>query len=258
MAIIKTQALYKQVAAEMRRTIAAGEWTPGQQIPTEDALSALYEVSRPTVRQAVAALRTEGLLDAQQGRGTFVTVQPAAGQTPYPRDTDPTAHGWTTPDDQAAATHLRLTAEQAAALELDEGEAAFCVERLHVHADTGARVLHRTILPMERITGTPLAKNPAMPCAKAQATLTKAHGPIEWRESVSARMPQPDETAALQLGQPTHLLITQRVTVATGTGQPLIIETTATPADAARYTYTLTPRVAPTMARRGGNLRPVE
>ncbi|WP_037601623.1 GntR family transcriptional regulator [Streptacidiphilus rugosus] len=257
MAIIKAQALYKQVAAEMRRSIAQGEWTPGQQIPTEDKLCALYDVSRPTVRQAVAALRTEGLLDAQQGRGTFVATQNPAGTTPYPRDADPTAHGWTISDD-ASATRLRLNADQAAALELDEGEAAFCVDRLLIHETSGARVLHRTVLPMERITGTPLAKAPAMPPAKAYAALIKAHGPVEWRESVTARMPQPDETSAFQLDQPKTLLIAQRVTAAMGTGQPLIIETTAAPADATRYTYNLTPEAPASPTRTGTrNLRPV-
>ncbi|WP_042370290.1 GntR family transcriptional regulator, partial [Streptacidiphilus neutrinimicus] len=243
MAIIKAQSLYKQVAAEMRRTIAAGEWQPGQRIPTEDQLCELYDVSRPTVRQAVASLRTEGLLDAQQGRGTFVRTQPAAGHTPYPRDTDPAAAGWTVVD-KPTATHLRLNADQAVALEIDEGEAALCVERLMTHEQSGARALHRTILPMERITGTTLAKKPAQTLAETLTALFMAHGPVEWRESVTARMPHPDETAALQLDQPAPLLITNRVTVATESGLPLAVETTATPADAARYTYTLTPAPA--------------
>ncbi|WP_042420745.1 GntR family transcriptional regulator [Streptacidiphilus anmyonensis] len=256
MAIIKAQALYKQVAAEMRRTIAAGEWAPGQQIPTEDQLCQLYDVSRPTVRQAVASLRTEGLLDAQQGRGTFVRTQPASGRTAYPRDTDPAATGWTS--DDPTVTHMRLNADQAVALEIDEGEAALCVERLITHEQSGARALHRTILPMERITGTTLAKKPAQTPAKTLTALFMAHGPVEWRESVTARMPHPDEIAALQLDQPAPLLITNRVTVATESGLPLAVETTATPADAARYTYTLTPAPAPATAPRRRNLRPMQ
>ncbi|WP_084725307.1 hypothetical protein [Streptacidiphilus melanogenes] len=71
-------------------------------------------------------------------------------------------------------------------------------------------------------------------------------------------MPHPDETSALQLDQLAPLLITQRIMVTTVAGLPLAVETTAAPADAARYTYTLTPAPVPAAAARRRNLRPLE
>ena len=65
--------LYVQVAAVMRQRIESGVWQPGQRIATFDELVDEFEVARVTVRQAVDLLRKEGLVDARQGRGTFVS-----------------------------------------------------------------------------------------------------------------------------------------------------------------------------------------
>lgn len=64
--------LYRQVEADLHRRITAGEWTPGAQIPSEPVLCSQYNVSRVTMREAVARLVQQGLLQKEQGRGTFV------------------------------------------------------------------------------------------------------------------------------------------------------------------------------------------
>lgn len=64
--------LYIQVASVMRGRVQSGVWSPGDRIPSLEALEREFAVARVTIRQAVDVLRTEGLLDAQQGRGTFV------------------------------------------------------------------------------------------------------------------------------------------------------------------------------------------
>jgi GntR family transcriptional regulator len=63
---------YVQLARTLRRRIAAQEYRPGEQIPTEAELCRVYGVSRITVREAVARLAQEGLLTRSQGRGTYV------------------------------------------------------------------------------------------------------------------------------------------------------------------------------------------
>ncbi len=65
--------LYIQVASVMRQRVESGQWGPGQQIPTLEELEREFKVARVTVRQAIEILQEEGLLHAQQGRGTFIS-----------------------------------------------------------------------------------------------------------------------------------------------------------------------------------------
>ncbi|MGG2397783.1 GntR family transcriptional regulator [Pseudomonas sp. SH1-B] len=64
--------LYQRLRDEMLEKIAAGEWLPGEAIPTEAELTRQYGVAVGTVRKAVETLVAEGLLLRAQGRGTFV------------------------------------------------------------------------------------------------------------------------------------------------------------------------------------------
>ena len=67
---------YVQLADLLRRRIARGQWRSGDRVPTLEQLTREFDVARVTVRQAVDVLSREGLLSAQQGRGTFVTGTP--------------------------------------------------------------------------------------------------------------------------------------------------------------------------------------
>lgn len=68
--------LYVQVASVMRHRIDTGVWLEGDKISTLEELEREFSVARVTIRQAIELLREEGLLDAQQGRGTFVSGTP--------------------------------------------------------------------------------------------------------------------------------------------------------------------------------------
>jgi GntR family transcriptional regulator len=63
--------LWAQLAATLRERIARGDFDAT--FPTEAELTARYGVSRHTVREAVARLRADGMLERQRGRGTWVT-----------------------------------------------------------------------------------------------------------------------------------------------------------------------------------------
>jgi GntR family transcriptional regulator len=72
--------LYVQVYAIFLKKIESGEWRDGLQIPSEDELCRMYDVSKVTVREAIQELVREGYLKRQQGRGTFITYAiPHAG-----------------------------------------------------------------------------------------------------------------------------------------------------------------------------------
>ena len=66
--------LYQQVKASMTRGLQAGEWRPGEAIPSEMELAARFRVSQGTVRKAVDELAAENLLVRRQGKGTFVAT----------------------------------------------------------------------------------------------------------------------------------------------------------------------------------------
>jgi GntR family transcriptional regulator len=68
--------LYVQVASVMRQRIENGYWEEGDKISTLEELEREFSVARVTIRQGIELLREEGLLDAQQGKGTFVLGKP--------------------------------------------------------------------------------------------------------------------------------------------------------------------------------------
>ena len=61
-----------EVLAQMMGKIADGTWSRGEKIPSENELRELLGVSRDTVRQAIKQMCAQGLLESQQGRGTYV------------------------------------------------------------------------------------------------------------------------------------------------------------------------------------------
>lgn len=111
----KRKPLSTIVAESLSEKISSGALGPGAQLPTEAELCAEYDVSRTVVREAVARLRSDGLVVPHQGRGMFVSEAPAA-------------RGFSIPDEA-----LKTLPETIALLELRlsvEVEAAgLCAER---------------------------------------------------------------------------------------------------------------------------------
>ncbi|MBE2169890.1 MULTISPECIES: GntR family transcriptional regulator [unclassified Cobetia] len=64
--------LYQRLRDEFLLQIAEGHWVPGTPIPTEAEMTREYEVAIGTVRKAIETLVQDGILERQQGRGTFV------------------------------------------------------------------------------------------------------------------------------------------------------------------------------------------
>jgi GntR family phosphonate transport system transcriptional regulator len=72
-------ALWRQIAERVRSEID-GSFSAGDQLPPEAELAARFGVNRHTLRRAMAALATEGVVRVSQGRGTFVE----GGRLTYP------------------------------------------------------------------------------------------------------------------------------------------------------------------------------
>lgn len=72
----KTTPLYSQVERILENNIMTGNWNEGFQLPTENELAKIYDVSNITVKRAIINLVDKGMLVRQRGRGTFVTELP--------------------------------------------------------------------------------------------------------------------------------------------------------------------------------------
>ena len=94
------QPLYDQIKILLTRSLIAGEWKPGEAIPSEMDLAVRYQVSQGTVRKAIDALAAENILIRRQGKGTFVAthtepkhqyrflrITPDKGEKIHPRTT---------------------------------------------------------------------------------------------------------------------------------------------------------------------------
>lgn len=66
--------LYDQIKVLITQSLIAGEWRPGDVIPSEIELAARYKVSQGTVRKAIDSLSAENILIRRQGKGTFVAT----------------------------------------------------------------------------------------------------------------------------------------------------------------------------------------
>lgn len=78
---IKPKKVSSQIAEQIRSSILAGEFAPGDKLPPERELAEMFGVSRPSVREALNLLAASGLVESYQGGGTVVKslVELAAG-----------------------------------------------------------------------------------------------------------------------------------------------------------------------------------
>lgn len=68
--------LVATLVAALRDEIAAGRFAPGERLPSEARLTERFDVSRTVVREAIAGLRADGLVEPRQGAGVFVLEPP--------------------------------------------------------------------------------------------------------------------------------------------------------------------------------------
>ncbi|WP_189132607.1 GntR family transcriptional regulator [Wenjunlia tyrosinilytica] len=115
--------------------MVTGEHPPGSLLPSEAQLIERYKVSRPTVRKAVEALRTHGLIDVIHGKGSFVRGTPASPAATLARTVSKSGSRCQLPADQWAqiekATIYRTQTDETTGplLELDQAEELFGVDR---------------------------------------------------------------------------------------------------------------------------------
>jgi len=135
------------------RSLVTHELAVGDAIPSERLLCERFGVSRMTVRQAVDALVVEGLLQREQGRGTFVApvkmdleVRLASfGEEMHRRGMEPSSQ-------VLAAEEVAATPDIADALDLLPGEQVFYLRRVR-YADGDPMAIEQSWLPVRLAPG---------------------------------------------------------------------------------------------------------
>ena len=124
--------LWRQIAEQLRVAITSGEFSPGEALPSEAEINAIFKVSRTTARASLDRLRQEGLISRQSGRGSIVlksrVEQPANQLASFSEDMR--RRGLTASYATFTATDDEATGEVAEALGIDPGRRAFCIRRL--------------------------------------------------------------------------------------------------------------------------------
>lgn len=69
---IKTKKIYEEIVEQIKSMLTRGDLHPGDRLPAERDLADSMGVSRASVREALTALETMGILDIRPGEGTFV------------------------------------------------------------------------------------------------------------------------------------------------------------------------------------------
>lgn len=71
------RSLRHSLAEELRTRILAGEWRPGERLPSEPELARRRTVSRSSMRAAITVLEEDGYVSRRHGSGTYVTHRPS-------------------------------------------------------------------------------------------------------------------------------------------------------------------------------------
>jgi GntR family transcriptional regulator len=212
--------LYQQIKGLILQRLQAGEWKPGELIPSEIELAARFRVSQGTVRKAVDELAGENLLVRRQGKGTFVATH-TEQHVRYrflklvPDDGDLSREG---PAQRAflECKRTRASAEIARALGLRSGDAVMQVRRvLSFAADGGAQT--PTILedlwlpggPFKGLTAERMAgfRGPTYALFETEFGVRM----VRAEEKIRAVLPDADQAGILQVAPATPLLSVERV-----------------------------------------------
>ena len=149
---------YAQVVAEIKQRIERGEYPPGSLLPSEHQLVEEFGVSRPTIVKSLSALRQEGWITTEQGRGSFVRGRPALADAERTRpahavlELPETTLNW----DLVQAGVKVATPQVAELLGLKAGAKAFLRQRI-LSEDREPVELASAWLPLELAAGTDLA-----------------------------------------------------------------------------------------------------
>ncbi|MEW2553052.1 GntR family transcriptional regulator [Streptomyces zhihengii] len=179
------------IASDLRTQITTGHLKPGERLPSELKLAAHYKVSTPTLRNALALLQTEGLIEKHHGKSNYI-------RRPLRRLTY--TGGILTPTHPALHVTVRTTQLQAhgpLAILLKVPPGTPLTEFLQiVHEGEFPHSLARIYVPRDLISTEPRWCD---------------HRPAEGWDKVTARLPTPEESSTLRIPLTLAVLAITRV-----------------------------------------------
>ncbi len=230
--------LWRSIADTLRGELAAGQYRPGDRLPTEAQLAARFGVNRHTVRQALASLAEAGHVHARRGAGVFVTARP----TEYPLGRRVRFHQNLAAGGQAAERRMlslvrrAADAGEAAALVLAPGEGVVVREGLSL-ADGVPLALYRSVFPEARLPG-------ILAALEAEASVTRALARVGVADftraetRLTAKLATPTQALHLRIRPGAPILRSVALNVGPG-GQPVELGRTWFAGE--RVTLTVTP-----------------
>jgi len=199
---------YAQVVAEIKRRIDRGTYPPGSLLPSEKQLVGEFGVSRPTVVKSLSALRQEGWIDTQQGKGSFVRGRPPLADAERSRPADgvlETAESELTGELVQAGVKL-APPHVTALLGLPSGARAFVRQLLLSESDQPAE-LASAWLPLEIAEGTDLASAELLGESLRQHLQSRKKIRFDHAvEQITARHPSAEEAALLNIAPDSPVL----------------------------------------------------
>ena len=143
--------LFASVGAALKREIAAGRFAQADVLPGERELSEMLDVSRTTLRRAIAGLVDEGVLVHRHGAGTFVRRNPPHVEQPLSRLTsfteDMRLRGLAASSRVIERGAFLPTPEESMMLDISLSETVFRLARLRL-ADGAPMAIERAAAPM--------------------------------------------------------------------------------------------------------------
>lgn len=238
--------MYRQIADQLRDAIFGGTLT--DQLPTEPELQERFNASRTTIRLALAELANEGLIETAGRRGTFVRQRTMLGYN---------ANIAERVDRPAAETDAYFEEVRTAGHEpsqdfrmVIEPAASDAAQRLNV--DEGSLVVARSCMryvdgqpwsdqvsyyPMDVAEKAGLTSTKDIPHGTVRAMAAVGHVEIGHVDEITSRMPSPEESRQLNMGNGTPIMIYFRT--AYTQDRPVRVTRTFFPADRNRIIYRL-------------------
>jgi GntR family transcriptional regulator len=243
---------YGRIVNDLREGVLSGRLEPDSQLPSENELAAEYQVSRPTVRRALAQLRGEGLIVTKQGRGAFVRSPGRIGITVtgsnYRRhravgmpgfNAQALEQGQRARQEILDVATIPAPAEVAMRLDVDAG-ADVVIRRRVFWLEEQPAAITDSYYPASIAAGTALAE-PRRIKGGAHAVIENPDGPIRRHvarsvDEIAGRMPTPDEARVLRLtpGVPVFRVLR---TVYDSEDRPVEVQDSVAAADRHRFRY---------------------